>query len=204
MKKDQRLKRAIRAFTVDAGAVGAPRSNGPAEAAFSRLADALLALPDPEGQRIAGLASAYLAADVERLRELRQAADEFFREDFRRPELLDVRLSPLERFWTWLACTLGRALERAGLVEPTCYCYYGSFPGGDPRDFRPDPENAAAELQEHRGLCAAWDAGQKDRPDISLGLGTVLCEHHRRVPTPPPQLLVARRRLLAWFSEELG
>lgn len=223
-EKRQRLKNAIRAFTVDAGRFGMPRPNGPAELAWRRLSDALLALPDPQGQRIAGLAVQYLDEDLERLTELRQAADQFFGEDFKRPEggrevaspapdgppsegaqatkTFAPRLSLLARLEIWWSTSVLHRLELIGLREPTCYCYYGSFPGGDPRDFRPDPDNATAELAEHRVLCAAWAAGQQDRPDIGLGLGTALCEHHRRVPRPPPRLLRARRRVLTWLSRK--
>lgn len=81
----ERLARAIRAFTVDAERFGEPVPNGPAEAAWKRLADALLALPDPAGKHIAGLTAVFCDADAERLRELRQAAETYFGEDFRRP-----------------------------------------------------------------------------------------------------------------------
>ena len=206
---DQRLKRAIRAFTVDAGTPEAPKPNGAAEAAFDRLSSELRnkvvpLLPNAMATRLCERAAAWCEADVKRLQELRQAAEEFFREDFRHPKELELGLSVLGRLEVWWTTAVVHRLERMGVLEPTCYCYYGSFPGGDPRDFRPDPENATAELAEHRVLCAAWSSGQQDRPDIGLGLGTVLCEHHRRVPRPPPQLLRARRRLLRWFRGEDG
>lgn len=36
---------------------------------------------------------------------------------------------------------------------------YGIFPGGDPRDFHPDPEcSTDAEREAHAKDCAAWDA----------------------------------------------
>lgn len=83
MSKDEQLKRAIRAFTVDAyTAAGEHAPNGPAEAAWLRLSEALLALPGATGQRVAGLVSEYLEADIERLGNLRRAAEAFFGEDF--------------------------------------------------------------------------------------------------------------------------
>jgi hypothetical protein len=40
---------------------------------------------------------------------------------------------------------------------------YGSFPGGDPRRFSPDPEcSTEAERDAHRVACARWDAGYRD------------------------------------------
>lgn len=39
---------------------------------------------------------------------------------------------------------------------------YGSFPGGDPRDFTPDPEcSTDEERKRHADDCAAWEAGQR-------------------------------------------
>lgn len=40
---------------------------------------------------------------------------------------------------------------------------YGSFNGGDPRRFSPDPEcSTEAEREAHRVACARWDAGYRD------------------------------------------
>ena len=40
---------------------------------------------------------------------------------------------------------------------------YGSFPGGDPRRFWPDPEcSTEAEREAHRVACLRWDAGYRD------------------------------------------
>lgn len=37
---------------------------------------------------------------------------------------------------------------------------YGAFPGGDPRNFTPDPEcSTEVEREAHRRACALWDAG---------------------------------------------
>lgn len=36
---------------------------------------------------------------------------------------------------------------------------YGYFPGGDPREFTPDPDNKPEELENHRRACAVWDLG---------------------------------------------
>ena len=65
---------------------------------------------------------------------------------------------------------------------------YGYFPGGDPREFCPDPEcNSAEELEAHRVACAKWDAGEQvelpggcptmtGRPtSFGLGVYTVKC-----------------------------
>lgn len=81
---DQRLKRAIRAFTVDVGTPEAPKPNGPAEEASVRLHDELLSkvmplLPRAMRVRLCDLAAAACETDADRLRELRQAAEEFFR-----------------------------------------------------------------------------------------------------------------------------
>lgn len=78
------LKLAIRAFTVDVGGP-TPRTlvpNGPAEAAWCRLADYLLALPGETGQRVAALVCDYLEPNIERLQALRVAAEAFFKENF--------------------------------------------------------------------------------------------------------------------------
>lgn len=226
MKKsetEQRLKNAIRAFTVDAGTPEAPRPNGPAEAAFCRLGEALRALPDPAGRHIAALAAAFCDADADRLRELRQAADQFFREDFKRPQPFEPRLSLWARLEVWWSTAVLHRLECIGLREPTCYCYVGAFPGGDPRDFIPDPEMSTPEERErHLRASTAWSNAdpryEYPAPLRALateaaaawgrmgagrfGLGTVLCEHHRREPSPTPALLRARRRvaMLLWES----
>lgn len=49
---------------------------------------------------------------------------------------------------------------------------YGYYPGGDPRDFSPDPECCTeAELAAHKTACEAWERGE--RPE---------CEaHHHKV-----------------------
>jgi hypothetical protein len=39
---------------------------------------------------------------------------------------------------------------------------YGHFYGGDPRDFRPDPDcNTPEELERHRAACEAWNRGER-------------------------------------------
>lgn len=241
LMNDQRLKRAIRVFTVDVGTTETPEPNGPAEEASARLHDELLnkvvpLLPRAMADRLCELGAAATAADADRLRELRLAAEEFFREDFRRPEggpeagpapvgprsegvratkTFEPRLPFLDRLEVWWTTTVLHRLERIGLREPTCYCHYGSFPGGDPRDFRPDPEGAASgELERHAAACAEWDeedaTGRRGPIQFAWvhqgtrywagALGTVLCEHHRRVPRPPPLLLRARRNVLRWFG----
>lgn len=84
MGEAERLVKAIRAYTMDAGARETPEPNGPAEAAWFQLSDALLALPDPGGRRIAALVVQFLEAEVERVRELREAAEAVFGGDFKR------------------------------------------------------------------------------------------------------------------------
>lgn len=81
---------------------------------------------------------------------------------------------------------------------------YGSFLGGDPRNFHPDPECSTDEEREaHRQACAAWDRGE--RPEIqghimirdpitgglvmhiarnSFGLGTTIDEEENEPPEP--------------------
>jgi hypothetical protein len=45
---------------------------------------------------------------------------------------------------------------------------YGSFLGGDPRDFEPDPEcSTDAERARHAADCAAWDRGEHPRVQVS-------------------------------------
>jgi len=39
---------------------------------------------------------------------------------------------------------------------------YGNFPGGDPRDFSPDPEcSTGVEQANHKAACEAWDRGEQ-------------------------------------------
>lgn len=39
---------------------------------------------------------------------------------------------------------------------------YGYFPGGDPRDFNPDPECCTPEeMARHKAACEEWDRGDK-------------------------------------------
>lgn len=57
-------------------------------------------------------------------------------------------------------CTIRRAKRR----ETT----YGGFHGGDPRDFKPDPEcSTQEERAAHRAACEAWDRGE--RPESETG-----------------------------------
>lgn len=58
----------------------------------------------------------------------------------------------MSELWTLLS-DIRREAEEVG---------YGNFPGGDPRDFSPDPECSTAEEQEnHRAACEAWDRGEQ-------------------------------------------
>lgn len=44
---------------------------------------------------------------------------------------------------------------------------YGFFHGGDPREFRPDPEcSTDAERALHKEHCAAWDRGEQ--PEVAV------------------------------------
>lgn len=46
-------------------------------------------------------------------------------------------------------------------IEPREHEMYGVFPGGDPRDFRPDEEtNSPDQIQAWKDECAAWDRGE--------------------------------------------
>lgn len=77
------LKLAIRAFTVDAkDDSGDDAPNGPAEAAFQRVSERLLAGPPDLPPDVAGLIAGWLDLEAERLRTLRRAAEAFFGEDF--------------------------------------------------------------------------------------------------------------------------
>ncbi len=39
---------------------------------------------------------------------------------------------------------------------------YGYFPGGDPRNFHPDPECCTpVEMAAHKAACEAWDGGDR-------------------------------------------
>ena len=50
---------------------------------------------------------------------------------------------------------------------------YGVFPGGDPRDFSPDPEaSTEKELALHKEHCAAWDRGERPTVPVSGFVGT--------------------------------
>lgn len=42
---------------------------------------------------------------------------------------------------------------------------YGYYPGGDPRNFSPDPESCtAAEVARWKAACAAWERGETPDP----------------------------------------
>lgn len=50
------------------------------------------------------------------------------------------------------------------------YNGYGYFPGGDPRNFFPDPEcSTDKEREDHKAACDAWDAQQKSEPESPAG-----------------------------------
>ena len=57
-----------------------------------------------------------------------------------------------------------RAIADSIRCEAEC-ASYGYFPGGDPRDFTPDPEACSAdEMDRHKAACDQWEAG--DRVDV--------------------------------------
>lgn len=64
--------------------------------------------------------------------------------------------------------------ELAGRLRNEAECQsvgYGNFPGGDPRDFSPDPECATdAEIERHRKDCEAWERGEQIHREISVSL----------------------------------
>ena len=51
-----------------------------------------------------------------------------------------------------------------GPDEDDCWCSYGFYHGGDPRQFQPDEENPADEIAAWRSLCEAWERGEQATP----------------------------------------
>lgn len=49
-------------------------------------------------------------------------------------------------------------------IEADCWCSYGWYLGGDPRQFQPDEENAEAEIAAWRLACEAWERGESVQP----------------------------------------
>lgn len=49
-------------------------------------------------------------------------------------------------------------------VEDDCWCVYGWYLGGDPRQFEPDEENTPAEIAAWRAACEAWEQGRAVEP----------------------------------------
>lgn len=59
---------------------------------------------------------------------------------------------------------------------------YGAFPGGDPREFTPDPESSTDEERAaHKAACDAWNAG--DKIEIRGGCGEVEVEPDTELAT---------------------
>lgn len=57
------------------------------------------------------------------------------------------------------ALVAARDYLRAGMQDSVTY---GFFPGGDPRDFTPDPECCTeAELAAHKQACEEWERGDR-------------------------------------------
>lgn len=52
-----------------------------------------------------------------------------------------------------------------GPEDDDCWCSYGFYHGGDPRQFQPDEENTEAEIAAWRALCEAWDRGEQIQPN---------------------------------------
>jgi hypothetical protein len=120
----------------------------------------------------------------------------------------------------WVQARVLAALEWAGFLEPDCFCTYGTYHGGDPRDFRPD-EDQLEELKRHAQDCGAWALAEAlghpppEARDLAhrvgaaavgafvqigtYGYGTKLCELHGRTPPPVKPLLRWRRAALAWW-----
>ena len=70
---------------------------------------------------------------------------------------------------TWEGLPKGCRVEKVRRWETT----YGSFHGGDPRHFYPDPDAASTEeRQAHHAACEAWDKAEKQGkpgPDAEHG-----------------------------------
>jgi hypothetical protein len=45
-----------------------------------------------------------------------------------------------------------------------CWCSYGWYLGGDPRQFEPDEENGPEEIAAWRAACEAWERGEAVEP----------------------------------------
>lgn len=127
--------------------------------------------------------------------------------------------------WIWVQARVLAALEWAGFLEPQCFCTYGTYHGGDPRDFQPDDDQPEA-LKRHAQDCGAWalaealghpppearDLGQRVGAAAvgafvqldTYGYGTKLCQLHGHAPPPVKPLLRWRRALVAkvrgWWS----
>lgn len=72
-------------------------------------------------------------------------------------------------------------LRRCAQSEPT----YGYYPGGDPRDFSPDPECCTPEeLAAHKEACEAWERGERPQHEAhhhtahSVGENKVMVVSH--------------------------
>lgn len=59
---------------------------------------------------------------------------------------------------TWEGLPKGCTVAKTTRLETA----YGSYHGGDPREFWPDPEcSTAEERKAHREACEAWDRGER-------------------------------------------
>lgn len=62
--------------------------------------------------------------------------------------------------WGWLVCDA--CMEQD--IEDSCWCVYGWYLDGDPRQFEPDAENTPEEIERWRAACAAWELGVPIEP----------------------------------------
>jgi hypothetical protein len=64
--------------------------------------------------------------------------------------------------WAVDMCTACLEIEEAD----SCWCTYGWFIEGDPRQFQPDEENSEGEIAAWRAACAAWERGEYVNPAV--------------------------------------
>ena len=49
-------------------------------------------------------------------------------------------------------------------INDSCWCVYGWYLGGDPRQFQPDEENSPEEIAAWWAACEAWESGTQVEP----------------------------------------
>ena len=75
---------------------------------------------------------------------------------------------------------------------------YGTFIGGDPRDFTPDPESSTeGERALHKAACEAWERGERLEPPTRTCLVPVVKDEEKDEPARRwgPFLISIRRRV---------